>query len=261
MTHKTINREKSINLLRQLMQPTNDFRIVRLLGEAKLGKSHLLTKVFPSIARQDCGAHCAILDLRGGGQAIADVLYTACNLLSGLIFQGYYDAYQEWVSQSRLQVSGLKAVFSLVQIRSAGEAGEIEKAACHLTSRFVGDLRCQIGTPVLLLFDAVDSAAETTKRWLMDTLLVQLSTLSHVRVVVAGRSVPEASGSYAAMCRSYQLLPVDDEEAYVAFCREIGVVGLGEQSIRDMARVFDYKPGMFVDYVVPKFAHKGTLCG
>ena len=261
MYHKTINREECVDLFRQLMQPESDFRMLRLLGEAKLGKSHLLTKVFPAIARQEHGASCAILDLRKGARSVADVLHKACDLLKGnLAFRGYYDAHQEWVGRSQVQVSGLQAFLSVIKIRSAVEAGESERIVSHLTSRFVGDLRCQAGGLVVFLFDSVDGADEATKDWLMDTLLVQLSTLSHVRVVVAGRSVPEACGSYVAMCCSYQLLPVDDEEAYVTYCQEVGAE-LAEQSIRDMARLFDYKPGMFVDYVVPKFAHRGSVRG
>jgi len=256
---KTINREESIELFRRLMRPESDFRVLRLLGEAKLGKSHLVTKIFPSIARQDYRVPCAVLDLKSSAQTTSDILHTACSLLgSDLAFSGYYEAYQGWVGRPQLQLSGLQAILSVVRIQSSGEPSRGEKAAHHLTARFVEDLRCQTGTLVLLLFDSVDSANEATKDWLMDTFLVQLSTLSHVRVVVAGRAVPEASGSYAAMCHSYQLLPIDDEEAYVTYCHEVDLQ-LAEQSIRDFARACDYRPGMFVDFVVPKFARRGSL--
>lgn len=260
MSHKTINREESVDLFHRLMQPESEFRILRLLGDAKLGKSHLATKVFPSIARRDYGALCAVIDLRSGGQAAADVLHTACGLLGGeSVFQGYYAAYREWLSRPKVQASGLLAVLSYIQMQSGEEKDEVHRVARHLTSCFVGDLH-RGDVPMLFLFDSVNDAEEGTRRWLMDVLLVQLSALPHVRVIVSGRSLPEACGSYADKCRSFQLLPVDDEEAYIAYCREIGAE-LEEQSIRDIAKALKYNPGMFVDLVIPTFVPGGAARG
>jgi hypothetical protein len=116
----------------------------------------------------------------------------------------------------------------------------------------VADVRGLTGVRVALLFDALDGADENTRGWLMDTLLVQLAPLAHVRIVVAARSLPETSSSYAALCRSYELPPVVEEEEYIAYCRQVGAQ-LVEQSIRDFARACDYKPGFFVDWAISKF--------
>lgn len=263
MPHTTINRQESINLFHHLMQPDSEFHILRLLGEAKLGKSHLLTKVFPTLARRDYQARYAILDLRNQAQTATGILHVAHSQIGDhTTFHNYCTAYQEWINRSsaQVQVTGLQAIFARVQIRSTDEADESEKVIRHLTSQFVADLRNLTGSPLLLLFDAVDGADERIRNWLMDTLLVQSSTLTHVRIVVAGRSVPEAYGSYTATCRSYELQPVDEEQAYIVYCREIGA-NLEEQSIRDFARAFDYKPGLFVDYVTPTFARREVAHG
>ena len=264
MTLKTINRQDSINLFHHLMQPDSEFHILRLLGGAKLGKTHLLTKVFPTLARQNYQAHYAVLDLRGGqAQTPTSILHTAYSQLGDpTTFPNYCAAYQELINRSKVQVTGLQAILALVQIRAIDETDESESVIRHLTSQFVADLRNLADSPLLLLFDAVEGADERTRNWLMDILLMQLSTLAHVKIVVAGRSVPEAYGSYTATCHSYELLPVDEEQAYVIYCREIGIgAELEEQSIRDMARVFDYKPGLFVDFVMPKYAPREAVYG
>ena len=80
MHHPTINGEEILALFHELMQPDSDQRVLRLMGQAKLGKSHLLTKVFPTLARQEQAAcRHAILDLRSQAQGVPDVLHSACD--------------------------------------------------------------------------------------------------------------------------------------------------------------------------------------
>ncbi|MDY6877369.1 MAG: ATP-binding protein [Chloroflexota bacterium] len=261
MTLKTINRRDSINLFHHLMQPDSEFHILRLLGEAKMGKTHLLTKVFPTLARQNYQAHYAVLDLRGQAQTPTSILHTAYSQIGDpTTFPNYCAAYQELINRSKVQVTGLQAILALVQIRAIDETDESESVIRHLTSQFVADLHNLADSSLLLLFDAVEGADERTRNWLMDILLMQLSTLAHVKIVVAGRSVPEAYGSYTATCHSYELRPVNEVQAYIVYCREIGA-NLEEQSIRDFARAFDYKPGLFVDYVTPTFARREVAHG
>ena len=130
----------------------------------------------------------------------------------------------------------------------------------RLVGQFVADLGCSTDAPIVLFFDSVNEASSTVCDWLMDTLLVQLSRLRHVRVVVAGRTLPEASGSYATICCSHQLTPVEEDEVFIIYCQLVGA-DLIEQSIRDFARAFDYKPGLFVDYVFPKFVARKIARG
>jgi hypothetical protein len=90
-------------------------------------------------------------------------------------------------------------------------------------------------------------------------LLVQLAPLPHLRIVVAGRGVPEPHGSYAAFTRSYELQPVREIHEYISYCRQIGAA-LDEPSISTLALAFDYKPGAFAD-VMPKFTHQEAARG
>jgi hypothetical protein len=247
MHHPTINGEEILALFHELMQPDSDQRVLRLMGQAKLGKSHLLTKVFPTLARQEQAAcRHAILDLRSQAQGVPDVLHSACGQLGDESFGGYLTEYKTWRDRPRIETRGLQALLSKISISAHGEADEIRRVIPDLTLAFVNDLRNRPQQPVLLLFDAVDNAAEPIRDWLMDSLLVQLAPLPHVRCVAAGRTLPDAAGGYAAVCEHYELQPVKEDEAYIRFCQLYGIV-MVEQSIRDFARGCGYAPGLFAE--------------
>ncbi len=250
MLYKTINTREAIEQFRDLMRPDSQTRILRLLGDAKLGKSHLLTKVFPMLAKQESQARWAILDLRNPSDEVPDILHTACGQLDGKSCHGYYTAHQAWTNRPKVDIDHLHAYFSSVTVSVKDRPDETRQRDRDLTTQFVHDMSQLADT--LLFFDSVDMAPEYMQTWLMNSLLIQLSSLAHVRVVVAGRSLPEAHGSYVALCRSYQLLPVTEAEEYIAYCHSLHAT-LSEQSIRDFAEVFDYTPGIFVEHVLPKF--------
>lgn len=251
MHHPTINGEEILGIFHYLMQADSPHRVLRLMGQAKLGKSHLLTKVFPILARQEQTAcRHAILDLRSQAQGIPDVLHSACAQLGDEGFGGYLAEYRAWRNRPRVEVRDLHSSFSRITISAHEEADEHRRIIPDLTRVFVNDLRARPREPTLLLFDAVDSAVGTTRDWLMDSLLVQLATLAHVRCVVAGRTLPDAAGGYVAVCDSYELQPVTEDNAYIEFCRLVGIQ-LVEQSIRDFAKACSYLPGHFVELAQP----------
>jgi hypothetical protein len=126
-----------------------------------------------------------------------------------------------------------------------------------LTPKFVTDLQSLSPQPRLLMFDALEERDPRTLRWLIDELLVSLMLLEHIRVVMAGQSVPQPAGSYAARCHSCELVEVKDEAAYIQYCGQQHLK-IGDQSIKDIARLLDYQPGMFADMVVKKFRQQGV---
>ena len=253
MSYDTINTQEVITLFHRLMQKDGDLRVLRLIGGAKMGKSHLLTKVFPHLAQQDYQAHCAILDLRNQTHTVPDYLHSLCGQLGGQSNSHYFAAYQKWLNRPKqVGMQQLLALFSRVTISIKDSSSDLHERDIHFTAQFTKDLSQLEDKALLLLFDSVNHATEDTQAWLTDTLLVHLAALQHVRIVLAGRALPDANSSYTAYCRSYQLSPVTELEAYIKYCRNANLT-LPDQSIRDLARVFHYTPGIFVDYVVPAF--------
>jgi len=231
-----INTHEAVHIFHGFMQPDSPMRVLRLVGKGKMGKSHLLTKVFPILARQHYQAQCVFLDLRNPVYTPADTLQIACSQLGSQFCDRYAAACAAWGNASGAPTTNPK--------------GSAERRF-YLTWQFVQEAGKWNGT-LLLLFDSVDGAPKSMQAWLMDLLLVQLASLAHVRVVLAGRSLPEPHASSVICCGTYQLHPITDEQAYIDYCQCLNA-RLVEQSVRDIAYVCDYIPGVFADLVQSKF--------
>ena len=247
MNDPIIDRSDAVQLFRELLHSDTRERFLRLLGGPKMGKSHLLTNVFPRIA-EEAGFDCVVLDLRNSQITIVEHLHNIRSRLGPERFVRLDAAYVEWISRPQIQAEGIQAILSFITMRSRSDKADTERMVPHFTNCFVDDLSDIDDRPVVLIFDAVERASVEMQQWLMDSLLVQLHPLSHVHVVVGGRTVLEPSGSYHPICKSFELIPVEDEEEYIRYCREIGAE-LVEQSIRDIAKALNYVPGIFVDSI------------
>lgn len=251
MPTETINTHEAIKLFHQLMQPNSSVRVLRLNGDGKMGKTHLLTKAFPTLAQQDYQAPLAIVDLDRRSQTIPDILSQICIQLDEQNFEGYYATDQAWSNRPKVDVRGLTATFSKVDIFAKDNAEGVHDRARILTIEFTKDLRKLRAPLVVLFFDSIDQASEEVQGWLTEMLLIPVSRLSHIRVVMAGRFLPEAHGSYRTLCRDYHLLPVKDVKAYLEYCQNINPT-LSERDISVLAHAFDYTPG-FVAEALRKF--------
>jgi hypothetical protein len=226
--YRMINTKEAVHLFHDLMQPDSQVKILRIVGEGNMGKSHLLTKIFPVLARQDYRARYVVLDLRNPVCTVHDILEDACRQLGIQTLEKY--------TTTNNAISGIE---------------EIHSKNSHLASYFAKELSQLSDETLLLLFDSVNNATETMQTWLMNIFLVEISSLSHVRVVIAGRTLPEIHGSYAAICRDpYKLFPIIDEEEYIDYCQRLNA-RLAEQSIRDFAYACYYTPGLFASLVCP----------
>jgi hypothetical protein len=253
MAEPTINHDEAVEYFSALLEEDSDDRLLRLTGTEKMGKSHLMTAVFPGILEEREVAF-AILDLRMTAVGIFDLLGDIVSSLGDTVEFERYDAARE-----RLLAPQGATVKNVVLIRSklsaAGTPIDPWEAGRELTVQLAADLRVT-STPVVLLVDTVERAPETTQTWLMGTLLSELCRLPNVRIVIAGRTLPPSAGSYSRKAVDIELGPVEDLAAYVAYCEKAGIE-CPEQSIADFARAFRYTPGVFVDYVLPTFRARG----
>jgi hypothetical protein len=252
MAHDTIDTDETIKLFRQFMDTSSKEQVLYIVGQTKLGKSHLLTKVFPILAKQEYQARYVIMDLREQTYTIPDILSLTGNQLDGKRCTNYQNAYDIWLNKPKMEMKHVLLLFSSLTYSARQGHDDLHKHDHHLTIEFIKDLETYNDRLLLFLVDHIDNASEQVRSWLINTFLVRIALLKHTRVVVAGRSIPKPHGTYAASCLHTQLYPVTEEDAYITYCRLLNVA-LAEQSVRDIARLLDYKPGMFVDYVLPKF--------
>ncbi len=246
MQIETIDTLEVIRLFHEIMQLSSDMRVVHLIGDANMGKSHLLTKIFPKLAEQNYQARYAILDLRNRVLTIPDILHFACASLGESHFDRYHAAYHQWSTKPKVNVQRMTAIASSVNIVAQETAEDRQTRDRELTNQFVQDLSQLNDTLVLLLIDSFNEAKEEIKIWLMDTLVALVSQYTHVRVIIAGRTLPDAPGSYATCCQTVRLRAVKDIEEYITYCKKINAT-LEEQSIHDFAFAVDYTPGLFAN--------------
>ncbi len=128
---------------------------------------------------------------------------------------------------------------------------DIQKRDDRLTTQFMLDLSGLQDRPVVFFFDSFDQATAQMQTWLTTSFLMKVSLLPHVRVVVAGRTLPEVPGGYVDLHQVHRLYPVREEAEYLAYCHNTQV-NLAEQEILSAVRDCNYTPGMFVNYLFTK---------
>ncbi|HEY6541993.1 MAG TPA: hypothetical protein VIZ18_13705 [Ktedonobacteraceae bacterium] len=149
MYYKTINTAGAVNLFHQLMQPDSQIRILHLVGDGKMGKSHLLTKIFPHLAQQDYQARCAVLDLSYQFLTVPDILNQACDQFGDQCCDGYYAAEQAWINRPKVDVKGLTTTFSRVGIFAKDGVDDARDKARSLTTAFARDVSKLSDKPLL----------------------------------------------------------------------------------------------------------------
>lgn len=247
--HKTINTQEALRLFHELMQESTEKRILCLVGEENMGKSHLLTHVLLPLAKRDYQANCALLDLNNPFYKVPDVLGQACTQLGDHYFHDYYAKEQKWMICSEVDEKGPGVISSHLNV-----SNKDQQTARYLTRHFIQAINQRSNESILLLFDSVERASDEMKWWLMNTLLISTMNLKHVRVIISGRSLPEKHISYKNSCQSCKLLPIEDVEEFIAYCRRNNFQ-LSKDGIRTLAHAFRYIPGAFVG-VLPRFAQK-----
>ncbi|HEU0001131.1 MAG TPA: hypothetical protein VFQ36_09550, partial [Ktedonobacteraceae bacterium] len=116
MIHETIDSNEIIKLFRQFLDANSATRVLYVVGETKLGKSHLLTKVFPTLAQEEYQAYYAIIDLRYPMHTIPDILALTSNQFEGKSWTHYQGAYQAWTTQPTVQLEKICLLLSSVKI-------------------------------------------------------------------------------------------------------------------------------------------------
>lgn len=258
MPFPLIDRREPLDLFNQLMHSESTFRVLRLIGKAKYGKTHLVSKVFPNvIEKEEFEAEYCIIDLRNKTQEITDILHSINTSLGGESrFPCYHSVRNKWANRSRVSLENLRMTLSLIKINLNDSASEQKHLIHDLTDGIVSDLNTLNSNQIILVFDAIEQATEYTRDWLMNNLLVQLAQINHVRIILAGQLIPEPAGNYTNACLTSQLLPVNDVGEYILYCNQVGI-NLTEETITEFAYILDYNPGMFAEMIISKYiAHQ-----
>jgi TIR domain len=240
----TIDTQEAINIFsKEIMQDNAHKRIFCLLGKENTGKSHFLKCILSLLAnpiedtslnaswyRRDVKHALVSLNPKKGYSTVRDVLRQVCDHLGDPYFSAHWAVEQEWMSRLKADLRGPNALSS-----------HEDYEARYLTKHFIKALSRFTDQRILLLFDQVDQA-KSLERWLMNNLLVATFPLEHIRVVLAGRLLPEPHGSYQAYCLSHELRPIKHIDEYVTYCQQKNL-RLSEEQIHALVHGFEYIPG------------------
>lgn len=255
----TIDTHEAIGLFHQLMRSGTEhrLRILYLTGETFMGKSRLMKKVFPVMAKQDYHARCIMFDLRNPIQNIPEILHLACEQVGGENCRGYYKVLQEVMSHPKREETLPQILLNIASPPLSDTfMNDIALRNKRLTTQFLMDLSELQTRPIIFFFDTVDCANEDIQSWLIQTFLAKLSLLPHVRVVIADRILPEPPEDFRDFFQAHLLNQVKDEKEYVTYCQQRNVP-LVQQSIRSLAHDCEYTPGLFATQLLMRFYSTG----
>lgn len=245
----TINAQLAVSTFESLLLQ-QQHRVLRLIGESKLGKSHLMRDVFPELC-QVYKACCVYLDLQGNeSQTPLGVLSVA----RGILFRTHQIRCSEYDRATRETPPGSISIEKMAQLGSVTNINApvygdevIWSRIPQLTSGLIDDLAQVPSTQIVFLLDSIDQARDRTREWLLTSFLVEVAQLPHVRVVLAGQTMPSVAGGYAAVTETLKLEPVDEQE-FILYCRRVRIT-LQVEEIRFLAKAVRYRPGLFVECV------------
>jgi hypothetical protein len=255
-SNHTIDTHEAVKLFHHLMEPESvrqeqPFRIFCLTGQANMGKSHLLKKVFPTLAQHTYHAHYILIDLRDYPiSSVPDVLNAICTQLDPGTCTTYTHSYQKMLKESGADLMSVLSDFSYLD-SSAKAATTIQRQNDRLTTHFMLDLNKLQEKTLVFFFDSIDLATEQIQSWLLQSFLAKLSLLPYVRIVVAGRILPEIPADYVDLHRMHPLVAVREEAEYIAYCQRTQVK-INEREIAAAMRSCDYTPGIFINYLFTK---------
>lgn len=133
-SHQTIDTYEAIKLFHQLMVTDSQLRLLHLVGNANMGKTHLLTKVFPVLAQHTYQARCVFFDLRNRIFSVFDIVNVAYEQLGSKHCSNYYKATQEPVSYNISDITRVLTEFSSINVILDG-TDDARKRADHLTTQ------------------------------------------------------------------------------------------------------------------------------
>ncbi|MCO5195747.1 MAG: ATP-binding protein [Anaerolineae bacterium] len=241
-----IDRITAIELFDKMIARSVSWRVLRLTGSGKMGKSRLMREY-----RHRSRTHTAVVEL---GEAFPDpvsVLAALRNQLRAFPFGHFVAAHDEYAQRPVVDIQDAKAFMSkmTVDVREHADAADYRQR--QLTECFLRDL-AEIGpaNPIVLCFDSFEQASPAQQTWLQQHLLGALCQLDHVCTVVAGRQLPQVPLAWDVHCYDHELEPVTLSD-YIEFARKMGLA-LAESDLRTLHIAFDGRPGLFADSA-PKF--------
>lgn len=227
--HIHIDRQAEKDLFRNFLTGCDDACILLIEAPSGLGKTLLMLE-YQRIAR-DVGVRYAVLDLRGIGGVVSEVIATICEEWADCpfeAFRGCVRAFQHPAAD--VAVHGVIQIGRpqiQVAINTPDETTRRERQR-QLTEALVADLRdwLQEQGPGVLLIDTYNPGDPVTpglQQWVEGVLLPHVRRTPGLYVVLAGQHIPEQSAMWEGACRRHHLQPLHNPADWMAYVEAEGI--------------------------------------
>jgi energy-coupling factor transporter ATP-binding protein EcfA2 len=214
------NYEKEQAAFSALFSPTCRQRILFLQGDSGSGKTTLIKTCLQHLP---AGVDHVPIQLRGSQVNVAEIFFRAGDCLGWPLLPGFTAALDD--QAARIQVSdnrqsGINNRINVVL--QTGDPADRDHRRAALTEAWFGDLK-RLAAPLLLVFDTYEQATAEMRQWLDGPFLTRAARADSLRVVVAGRSVPEANNiEWGHCCETHNLYGVPDAAAWLPVVEALG---------------------------------------
>jgi ATP/maltotriose-dependent transcriptional regulator MalT len=213
------DRDHELQLFSRLIIDQSRERILLLEADAGMGKTTLLKEF---MLRCPSEITYAPIDLKGGTSGLHDIFYRLCDALGSDHFPAF-QARVEHLGQVVLHKNTIIGRADIAVALQTPDQGDRLARRAELTRAFFDDLR-PLKRRLLMIFDTFDEAAPDVQEWLQSSFLAFAHRTPHLRVIVAGRQVPEDSIEWATCCIRHRLAAVCEPELWQLYADRRGAV-------------------------------------
>lgn len=250
-----IDRIQAVQKFNNMLESSSTTRILRIIGEGKMGKSRLLQE-FGKLSREKWNAHCAFINLRSKLQGYSKILFEIKVQIPVSDYANFLETQQQILSNPKVEIEKVNLIFSSLSVNMPDQKrnSDDEHIKQQITSSFCKDLHnASLDYPIVLLFDTFDNAGRNVQNWLNEQFFLEIKQIPHVYLVLAGRSLPEPHDALLDVCETYTLPPVTLDD-YISYCDHLGI-NASREIVEAFHNVFNGTPGLFVEYA-PKLKEK-----
>ena len=215
-----VDRDDELALLVRLACSETPTRIALIQAESGMGKSELVREF-----RERCPKDLplVVVDFKGGGLSLADVLFHIYDTLGWKRFPTLAQAIQNIVRPTQINVTG-NVLIGQNEISIALGGPDEQTRELHrnqLTTALVTDLRAL--DRVVLIVDVFEKCDAVLRAWLTSLLLPAIHRSQHLTIIVAGQQVPECTQMWE--CEQLLLEPIAPKYWQI-YARAVGAAAL-----------------------------------
>jgi hypothetical protein len=213
-----IDREDELALLDRVARGETRARIALIQAEAGMGKSELIREFTTRNSKQELT--CVLVDFRGGGLSLADILFHISDTCGWSKFPGLSTTVHQFAHPATVNVSGNIFIGQneiAVALGGPDESSR-EMRRAEITSSFVRDLRAF--KRITLIFDVFEKCDPVLQGWFASVFLPAVHRSTHIAVIIAGQSIPEQTQMWECEHLALEGIPAAYWQVYA---RSIGV--------------------------------------